>query len=210
MLDLSGCGLNSQSAKSLAEALTTNTHLEELNISDNTDVGEGGIQPLMLALRVNQGLKKLNLTTCRLTSHSAKSLAEALKANKHLEELNISNNALRDGGILYVASALKVNRYLKRLELASCGITDGGLRSLAEAIQDNHVLNTLLVHNSHSKVKNSITRKGLVEYLKNNRTLTELYLPHDMDSYKFTLKKFINDRRKGNGLPLIKVKGMYF
>ena len=121
-MDLSGCGLNSLSAKSLAEALTTNTHLEELNISDNTEVGEGGIQYLMHALRVNQGLKKLNLTAHRLTTHSAKRLAEALSASKHLEELNISGNKLRDIGIHYVASALQVNQHLKRLELASCGI----------------------------------------------------------------------------------------
>ena len=149
MLDLSGCSLDSLSAESLAEALTTNSHLEELNISDNTEVGEGGIQHLMHALGVNKGLKKLNLTACRLTTQSAKRLADALSANKYLEELNISGNLLRDIGIKHVDQD---NQHLKRLELVSCGITDDGLQRLAEAIQDNHTLSTLLVHNSRSRI----------------------------------------------------------
>ena len=51
---LVGCGLNSQSAESLAEALTTNKHLEQLGVSDNA-LCDDGIQHLAHALRVNQG-----------------------------------------------------------------------------------------------------------------------------------------------------------
>ena len=209
ILDLSGCGLNSPSAESLAGPLSTNTHLEELNISHNAEIGEGGIQRLMRALRFNQGLKKLDLTACKLTAHSAMRLAGALRANRHLEELNISGNALRDGGVQYVACALQVNCHLKRLELASCGITNIGLRYLVMAIQNNHILNALLVHNSLNKTKNSITKAGFpIENLQNNRALTGLYLPLDMDSCKASIQKSINDRRRRRGWPLIKVEGM--
>ena len=178
MLDMSECGLNSLSAESLAEALYSNTHLEELIISGNTEIGESGIEHIMNALRINQGLKKLNLTACKLTPSNAKDLAKALGANKHLEELNISGNKLRDGGIQSMASALEVNRHLKRLELASCGITNIGLRYLVTAIHSNHILNALLVHNSLNKTKNSITKAGFpIENLQNNCALTELGSP---------------------------------
>lgn len=209
MLDMSGCGLNSLSAESLAKALCSNTHLEELNISGNTEIGESGIEHIMNALRINQGLKKLNLTAYKLTSLNAKYLAKALRSNKHLEELNISGNKLHDGGIQSMASALEVNRHLKRLELASCGITNTGLRYLVTAIHRNHILNALLVHNSLNKTKNSISMAGFpIENLQNNRALTELHLPLDMDSYKGSIQKSINDRRRRRGWPLIKVEGM--
>lgn len=89
-LNLSGCGLTSLCAESLAEVLTTNTNLEKLSISDNTKLGDGGMQHLSCALKINQGLKILDLTACRLTSQSSKSLAEALTINTILEELDIS------------------------------------------------------------------------------------------------------------------------
>ena len=58
-LNLAVCSLTPHSAKSLAEALVTNKHLEELDISDNILLGDDGIQHLALALKVNQGLKML-------------------------------------------------------------------------------------------------------------------------------------------------------
>ena len=56
-LNLKGCGLALRSAKSLAEALTVNSHLRELDIGDNEFVRDDGIQYLAQALSVNQGLK---------------------------------------------------------------------------------------------------------------------------------------------------------
>ena len=268
-LNLSGCGLTSICAESLGEILTTNTHLERLSISNNTELGIGGIQHLSRALKANQGLKKLDLTACRLTSRSVeslaealttnaileeldvsyntlhidsterlshalevnqclrvlnlnlcslnsrsvKSLAEALKTNKHLEELNINGNKLRDDGVQHLAHALRVNQHLKTLQLANCGVTDNGLKCLAEAIQHNHALGALFVHNlPHRNIrtfKNPIT-KGiipvLIEYLQINCTLTELYIPNNLESCTSSIKEAVNDVRKRSGLPLIEVK----
>ena len=133
-LDLSGCGLTSLSAKSLAEVITINKYLEKLYLSGNAELGDDGIQHLVHALRVNQGLKKLNLISCELTSLSTKGLAEALTTNEYLEELNISRNALQDDGIEDLAHALRVNRSLKKLSLTYCGLTSLGAKSLAEAL----------------------------------------------------------------------------
>ena len=72
-----GCSLTSPKSKSLVEALTTNKHLEELNISDNPLADD--IQHIAHALKVNQDLKKLDMSICGITSLSAKTLAQVLK-----------------------------------------------------------------------------------------------------------------------------------
>ena len=78
-------GLTPHNVKDLAEALTTNKHLEELNISDNPLEGDD-IQQLTHALSANQGVKKLYIQNCEITSLS-ESFAEALATNEHLEVL---------------------------------------------------------------------------------------------------------------------------
>ena len=115
-LYLQKCSITS--SESLAEALASNKYLNELNISYNA-LGGDAIQHLANALRVNQGLKKL--------------------------ELDISGNALRNGSIQHIAHALQVNQHLKRLELANCSITDDGLCCLVKSIHNHCALNALLL-----------------------------------------------------------------
>ena len=87
-LRLLDCGLNSQSAKSLADALTTNKHLEVLIISNNPLCDEG-IQHLAHALRVNQGLKRLDLVSCGMTDVGLEYLAKSLQHNNVLSKLRL-------------------------------------------------------------------------------------------------------------------------
>ena len=79
-LELQGCGLNSQSAKSLAEALSINKHLETLNICDNA-LGDEGIQLLAHALRINQALKELFLASCGMKDVGFNYVAKSLQHN---------------------------------------------------------------------------------------------------------------------------------
>ena len=140
-LDLNGCGLNSLSAKNLAEALSTNKYLEELNISSN-ELGNDGIRHLARALSVNQCLKKLKLQECSINFLS-ESFAKALAMNEHLEDLNFSNNSLCDYGIQHLVHALRVNRGLKILNLTTCNLTSQSAKRLAEALTINKHLKRL-------------------------------------------------------------------
>ena len=87
---LDGCGLDSQSIESLAEALTTNKHLELLSVSDNA-LCDDGIQHLAHALRVNQGLKVLYLRSCGMTDVGLECLAKSLQHNNVLTRLYVHN-----------------------------------------------------------------------------------------------------------------------
>ena len=217
-LDLSMCGLTSPNAKSLAEALTANRHLEELDISSNKQLlCDDGIQHLarILTIRGNRGLKKLHLRGCSITSLSAESLAAALTTNKRLEELDISDNALGDNGIQHLADILQNNQYLKKLELASCGMTDVGLEYLAKSLERNKVLESLNISTSADENKNLITKKMipfLVKSLQNNQALTTLSLPMSLrtefDRVTSDIQQAISNVEKRSKLPFIQVEGM--
>ena len=217
----------------LAEVLTTNKHLEELNISDNP-LGSDGIQQFMCALSANQGLKKLYIQNCKITSLS-ESFAEALATNEHLEVLDISGNKLCDDGIQHLAYAVRINQILKKLSLRHCSLTSLGAKSLAEMltinkhlerldISDNELGNdgiqylghALQVNQQLKSLKlwgcNEITEFGfkyLVKYLQENHSLTDLEIPYQFQSTSLVdIEKTVNDIRSArmrNGLPLISV-----
>ena len=117
------CGLNSQSAKSLAKALATNTHLKELYIGDNA-VCDDGTQYLANALRVNRGLKMLDMGDCGMTDVGLTCLAKSLQNNLLNRVLlwNFSSNSntpniITEEIVPALTDCLKNNNNLIRLEL---------------------------------------------------------------------------------------------
>ena len=116
-----GCGLNSQSAESLAEALTINEHLKVLYLSDNP-LCDDGIQHLAHALRVNQGLKELHLDSCGMTDVGLECLVNSLQHNNVLNKVSIYNFSITDSP----------NR-----------LTENMVPVLTECLQNNHTLTGL-------------------------------------------------------------------
>ena len=118
---LQGCGLNSQSAEGLAEALTTNKHLKVLVLSDNA-LFDNGIQHLAHALRVNQGSKVLSLMSCGMTDVGLQCLIKSLQHNNILSILSVYNlndnpNRLTEKIVPVVSECLQNNRTLTELWL---------------------------------------------------------------------------------------------
>ena len=137
---LVGCGLNSQSAESLAEALTTNKHLELLSVSDNA-LCDDGIQHLAHALRVNQGLKNLKLWSCGMTDVGLECLAKSLLYNNVLTKLDIGNgynannpNRLTEKIVPVLTECLQNNHTLTELWLP--GNLKSSIASIEKAVND--------------------------------------------------------------------------
>ena len=135
LLWLDGCGLNSQSAESLAETLTTNNHLKRLNVSENA-LCDDGIQHLAHALRVNQGLKVLYLMSCGMTDVGLECLAKSLQHNNVLTSLYVHNgynpnypNRLTEMIVPVLTECLQNNHTLSELWLP------GNLRSSTASVE---------------------------------------------------------------------------
>ena len=135
---LDGCGLTSQCTESLAEALTTNKHLEELNITDNA-LCDDGIQHLAHALRVNQGLKTLYLNSCGMTDVGLECLAKSLQHNNSLTELHVWNwtdnpNRITEKIVPVLTECLQNNCTLTKLGFPKN--LESSTTSIEEAVND--------------------------------------------------------------------------
>ena len=105
----------------MAEALTTNKHLEELIFTGNA-LRDVGIQHLAHVLRVNQGLKTLELVSCGMTDMGLKCLAKSLQQNNILTQLQVSKlsgspNRITENIVPVLTECLQNNNTLTKLIL---------------------------------------------------------------------------------------------
>ena len=160
-LRLKRCGLTSLSAESLAEALTTNKHLEVMSIDENA-LYDDGIQHLAHALRVNQGLKTLSLVSCGMTDVGLECLAKSLQHNNVLTQLRVWNYSSNP------------NR-----------ITEKIVPVLTECLQNNHTLTELVLPlnlvsstTSIEEAVNDVRKRSGLPLIK----VTGMYVPLNEDS----------------------------
>jgi Leucine Rich repeat len=162
--------IDNAGVSAIAEALKVNNTLTKLNVSSNS-IGDAGAAVFAEALKVNKSLAVLCLYNNSIGDAGAAAIAEALKVNNSLTTLNIHSNIIGDAGSAVLAEALKVNKSLTTLEISSNRIGDAGAAAIAEALKANKSLTTLYIHH------NGIGDAGaavLAEALKENKSLTTL------------------------------------
>ena len=136
-LDVSHCGLDSNGAHLIADALCYNHTLRELDMNGNP-IGDDGATTLAQMLIRNQTLKTLDMRDCYIVELGAIKLAEALCLNSTLTEIDLSGNAIKDQGTCALAQMLTRNQSLSELDLRECSISGVGASHLARALLANH------------------------------------------------------------------------
>ena len=101
-LNASGGIISDEVAEAFAEALSENTKLKELDLSDN-NLHEEGINKIFDGLKVST-LLKLNISNNNITHKAAEYIATFLSRNTNLEELDISYNNLLSAGAIKICS----------------------------------------------------------------------------------------------------------
>ncbi|XP_072893873.1 NACHT, LRR and PYD domains-containing protein 12-like isoform X2 [Hemitrygon akajei] len=131
-------------AEDLASALSTNTSLTELDMSEN-ELGDSGVKLVSAALRnLECKIQTLEMIDVGLTDSGAEDLVSALSTNTSLMELNLSNNELGDSGVKLVSAALRNPECkIQKLGLIDVGLTDSGAEDLASALSTNPLLTGL-------------------------------------------------------------------
>ncbi|XP_059816755.1 NACHT, LRR and PYD domains-containing protein 12-like isoform X2 [Hypanus sabinus] len=137
-------GLSDSGVEDLASALSTNTSLMELDMSEN-ELGDAGVKIVSAALRNPEcKIQKLRLTRVSLSDSGAEDLVSALSANPSLMELNLSGNELGDSGVKLVSAALRNPECkIQKLWLDKVGLTDSGTEELVSALSTNPSLTVL-------------------------------------------------------------------
>ena len=126
----------------LFKALCNNTSLKKLDISGNKPVMEGSVA-LAEMLSCNKSLTELNLRLCDIPEAGLREVARGLLHNTTLKKLDISHNKLGIEGSVALAEMLSCNKSLTELNLGLCDLPEAGLREIARGLLQNTSLQTL-------------------------------------------------------------------
>ena len=158
-------------AADIAAAVSHNTHLQELDISNN-QIEAVGIMKIAKALQCNDTLKKLYMSRIRITDKVA-DIATALSINVQLQELDISKNMLQTNGIKPIAKVLQGIVTLTKLYINENGISDNAADDIAAVIHSNTQLQEFNISKNIFEVLGIMT---IATALQSVSTLTKLYI----------------------------------
>ncbi|XP_060760194.1 NACHT, LRR and PYD domains-containing protein 12-like isoform X2 [Neoarius graeffei] len=95
------CGVSDEGCAALSSALRSNpSHLRELSLSNNNNLGDSGVKRLCAGLEnPHCKLEKLGLCDCDVSDEGCAALASALRSNpSQLRDLNLLGNEISDSG----------------------------------------------------------------------------------------------------------------
>ncbi|XP_067259746.1 NACHT, LRR and PYD domains-containing protein 12-like isoform X2 [Chanodichthys erythropterus] len=150
------CGVTDEGCAALTSALRSNSHLRELDLTDNK-IGNECLTLLSAGLKdPHCKLEILRLYSCDITDEGCAALASALRSNSHLRELDLTLNSIGNGGLMLLSDGLKdSNCKLEKLMLRDCEVTDEGCVALTSALRSNSHLREMDLS------QNKIGDKGL-------------------------------------------------
>ena len=105
--------------------------LSRLDLSDNPNIGDGGIALLSAGLAKCKSLLSLQLRFVGMTALGAGSVASALRSNTVLTTLDLSQNAVGCQGVANLQVALMCNKALTALTMCDADIQSKGATLIA-------------------------------------------------------------------------------
>ena len=140
---INGCGV-----RYLSKSISSSSPITKLDLSGNPIQNrEDGLSHLCEALTTNTSLEELNLSNCKLCEACGTALCHMLKANRTLTSLDLSRNEVSKHNVASIAEGLRSNHSLKCLDLRWCGICDTEMKSLAHSLTVNDSLEELKLYN---------------------------------------------------------------
>jgi Ran GTPase-activating protein (RanGAP) involved in mRNA processing and transport len=116
-LNLAKHKVRDDGARMLAQNLSQNSTLEELDLRCN-EVGIAGGEALAaLLMQPGCALRTMNLASNRVNDDGALALGAALRRNKALAALDLSKNGICDDGLVAIATGMETNDSLVDLRL---------------------------------------------------------------------------------------------
>ena len=197
-LDLWNNDIHEEGIHHIAQLLQSTSVVRELALTDNP-IGDGGLKSLCEALSTNTTLEKLDLAYCSINSGPL--LGQLLSENTSLHHLNLHGNKITD--CRSIAAGLSKNRTLRGLWMWDCGLTDKCVEDLSTGLNN-------YIHDLNIAYNDSITEDGLNVLVRRLTTLSgmrQLTIPSHLVSSITPVLNEVNEERRRNGLPKIKLEG---
>ncbi|XP_066268362.1 NLR family CARD domain-containing protein 3-like [Branchiostoma lanceolatum] len=133
-LDLSCTHLTPSSLQPLVQGFSHMSLLEELDLSENDDLGDAGMEVLQVGLFKVPHLAVLRIRYVGMTAVGMSYLASCMHHLVGLKELDISDNPIGDTGLESLTAILPIFTAMQVLVLAEIGISPTGMRTLVPAL----------------------------------------------------------------------------
>ena len=137
ILNLSYCSNNITDsvaiAYDIATAISSNIHLQELDISGNNVQGLSTVIIARSLQRIS-GLTKLYIQNNNVIHYAADDIADVISHNTQLKELDVSGNYLQAVGVTKIAESLQCISTLTKLYISNSNITNKAAQYIAAAI----------------------------------------------------------------------------
>lgn len=167
--------IDDDKACKLAEALTLNSSITKLILSEN-NIGSRGAQAIAMSLKVNKTLTLLKLEDNNLGPEGGMYIADALQSNTTLTNIGLSNINLGPEGGKYFAEALKTNKSLTGINLCLNRLGNEGGIAIAEALKSNKTLTVIFLSGNGFS---SESEMHIANALKINKSLTRIDLGYN-------------------------------
>ncbi|XP_019620688.1 PREDICTED: uncharacterized protein LOC109467186 [Branchiostoma belcheri] len=133
-LDLSWTNLTPSSLQPLVQGFRHMSLLEELDLIENSDLGDAGMEVLQVGLSSVPHLAVLRLEFVRMTAVGMSSLAPYMHHLVGLRELDIGGNKIGDTGMESLTTVLHTFTAMQVLDLRWARISPTGMRTLVPAL----------------------------------------------------------------------------
>ena len=132
-LHLDCCSLTGEDVEPIADRLSKNPNLVELDLYGNNKLGNlaASWAPHLQQLK---HLQKMQLGGCSLTAEDVKPIAVSLSMIPNLEELDLSRNENLGNSAKSWAPHLQQLEHLQKLDLTRCSLTDEDMKLVAESL----------------------------------------------------------------------------
>ena len=180
--------------------LLQNTSVVRLLMLTGNPIGNGGLKRLCEALSTNTTLEELHLAYCSINSGPL--LGQLLSENTTLHRFVFHGNKIIDWQS--IAAGLSKNRTLKELSLSICGPTDKCLEDLSTGL-NNYIQVLNIAYND--LITEYYGLKVLVRRLTTLSGMRQLTIPSHLVSSITPVLNEVNEERRRNGLPEIKLEG---
>jgi hypothetical protein len=140
LLSLGANDLTHESMSMLANSIKEHSYLKDLQLNNNPNIKDNGIDIIFTALRDNQLIENLNLSYCGLKKCS---WAGKLRIMTSLAYLNLSQNEINDDGCLSLCDSLEKCVCLRHLDLSYNLLGDRLSIKLGVILKINQGLQTL-------------------------------------------------------------------